>query len=176
MSDHTLLQLAPETVRFCPLCGGSLRRRPVPPDQKEEAVCAACGFVFYLNPKVVAGAIVAEDGKLLLVRRNVNPSKGKWTFPGGFVDWGEAVTSAAVREALEETGLQVDLDGLVGVYSYSGFPVVIIVYRGRVTGGAIRANHEVSETAWFLPEEIPWEELAFPSTWQALRDWLSTRQ
>lgn len=168
--------LAPETIRFCPLCGAALQRRPVPPEHKIEAVCSGCGFIYYLNSKVVAGAIVAEDGKLLLVRRNSNPSKGKWTFPGGFVDWGEAVTSAAVREALEETGLAVELDGLVGVYSYSGAPVVIVVYRARVTGGTLTENHEIAEATWLCPEEIPWEELAFPSTQQALRDWLSTRR
>ena len=78
--------LAPETIRFCPLCGAALQRRPVTPEHKIEAVCSGCGFIYYLNSKVVAGAIVAEDGKLLLVRRNNNPSKGKWTFPGGFVD------------------------------------------------------------------------------------------
>lgn len=176
MGDPSSSYLAPETIRFCPLCGALLRRQPVPPDQKQEAVCAGCGFVFYLNSKVVAGTIVEENGRLLLIRRNGDPSKGKWTFPGGFVDWGEAVTSAAVRETLEETGLTVDLGGLVGVYSYSGAPVVIVVYRGRVVGGALKANHEVAEAAWLRPEGIPWEDLAFPSTQQALRDWLSDRQ
>jgi ADP-ribose pyrophosphatase YjhB (NUDIX family) len=165
--------LAPSTVRYCPLCRGDLIRIPVPPDQKEEAVCSACGFVFYLNPKVVAGTIPAEDGRILLVRRNINPAKGKWTFPGGFVDWGETVTGAALRETEEETGLHVELDGLVGVYSYPDFPVVIVVYRARVAGGALRLCGEIQELAWLTPGEIPWDELAFPSTREALRDFLA---
>ncbi|MBI4587931.1 MAG: NUDIX hydrolase [Candidatus Rokubacteria bacterium] len=167
------LSLAPSTVRYCPLCAAALVRIPVPPDQKEEAVCSSCGFVFYLNPKVVAGTIPVEDGRILLVRRNIDPSKGKWTFPGGFVDWGETVTGAAVRETLEETGLRVDLDGLLGVYSYPNFPVVVVVFRARVRGGALQLTHEIQEFAWMAPGEIPWESLAFPSTKQALRDLLS---
>src|SRR3972149_1540803 len=159
---HLPLYLAPSTIRFCPLCGSDLVRVPLPPDQKEEAVCPACGFVFYLNPKVVAGTIPAEDGRILLVRRNINPSKGKWTFPGGFVDWGETVAGAALRETLEETGLRVDLDGLVGVYSYPDAPVVIVVYRARVAGGALQLNHEIQEFAWLSPGEIPGDALGFP--------------
>ena len=173
--EHPSQHLAPETIRFCPLCGAALIRQPIPPDRKEEAVCPTCDFVFYLNPKLVAGAIPAKDGRILLVRRAIEPALGKWTFPGGFVDWGESVGEAAVRETREETGLAVDLGGLLGVYSYPGVPVVIVVYRARPNGGALMANHEVQELAWVLPEEIPWEELAFPSTREALRDWLQNR-
>jgi len=173
--DSPLRQLAPETIRFCPLCGARLVRQPVAPDAKQEAVCSACDFVFYLNPKVVAGAILARDGRILLLRRAIEPARGKWTFPGGFVDWGEAVREAAIRETREEVQIEVRLDRLHGVYSYPGAPVVIVVYRARMAGGTLRANHEVQEVAWVRPEAIPWEELAFPSTLEALRDWLGGR-
>ncbi len=173
MTPDVSRQLAPQTINFCPLCGAGLTRKRVPPDEKEEAVCLGCGFVFYLNPKVVAGTIPASDGRILLVRRNIEPAKGKWTFPGGFVDWAESVPAAALRETLEETGLTVALDSLVGVYSYPGVPVVIVVYRARVTGGSLRQSHEVADLTWVRPQEIPWEGLAFPSTRDALRDWLT---
>ena len=121
----------------------------------------------------MAGTIPFEDGRIHLVRRNINPSKGKWTFPGGFVDWGETVTGAALRETQEETGLRVDLDGLVGVYSYPDAPIVIVVYRARVAGGTLGLSDEIQELAWLTPGQIPWDELAFPSTREALRDFLS---
>jgi mutator protein MutT len=167
-------QLSPEVARFCPLCGGGLVVQPVPPEGKAELVCGGCRFVFYLNHKVVAGTVPEADGRILLTRRAINPAHGKWTFPGGYVDWGEAVEAAAVRETLEETGLDVALDGLLGVYSYPGTAVVIVVYRARVTGGEIRICHENDRVEWVTPADIPWDELAFPSTVAALRDLLRT--
>lgn len=170
--SHFLRQLTPESIRFCPLCGGGLERRPVPPDDRPQMVCARCHFVFYLNHKVVAGTIPEDGGRILLTRRAIHPAHGKWTFPGGYVDWGEPVEQAAVRETWEETGLTVALGGLVGVYSYPDTPVVIVVYRARVTGGALATCHENDRVEWVAPHEIPWAELAFPSTQSALRDFL----
>ncbi|HEY7366474.1 MAG TPA: NUDIX hydrolase [Methylomirabilota bacterium] len=166
--------LAPHTIHFCPLCGGPLGREAVPPDQREQAVCSACDFVFYLNPKVVAGAILEQDGRVLLTRRAINPGRGLWTFPGGFVDFGETVTDAALRETFEETGLHVELTGLLNVYSYPGAPV-IIVYRARVTGGTLTPCDENDALEWMKLSEIPWEALAFPSTREALREWVGLR-
>jgi len=96
--NESLRLLTPDGVRFCPLCGGALERRPVPPEGRHEPVCTGCGFVFYLNHKVVAGTIPESDGRILLTRRAINPSYGKWTFPGGFVDWGEPVETAALTD------------------------------------------------------------------------------
>ncbi len=177
MASDSSFRLAPDTIRFCPLCGAPLERRPIPPENKREMVCSApaCEFVFYLNQKVVAGVIAVEDGRLLLTRRAINPAHGKWTFPGGYVDWGEPVDAAAVRETYEETGLEVALQGLVGVYSYAATPVVIVVYEARVTGGTLQLCHENDRIEWVTAEEIPWPELAFPSTTAALRDFLATR-
>ena len=107
---------------------------------------------------------------MLLTRRAIHPAHGKWTFPGGFVDWGEAVEAAAIRETFEETGLTVSLHGLVGVYSYPGTPLVIVVYRARVEGGTLACCHENDRVEWVTPAQIPWDELAFPSTHSALKD------
>lgn len=172
---HPHRRLTPETVRFCPLCGGGLARSSVPPENKLELVCDGCAFVYYLDHKVVAGTIPFDDGRVLLTRRAIHPGFGKWTFPGGFVDWGEPVEAAAIRETIEETGLAVVLEGLVGVYSYAGTPLVIVVYRARVEGGEITVCHENDRVEWMKPAEIPWDELAFPSTEAALRDALGVR-
>jgi len=165
--------LSPERLRFCPLCGAGLERRPVPPEGKLELVCAGCHFVYYLSQKVVAGTIPVENGRILLTRRAIHPAHGKWTFPGGYVDWGEPVDEAAIRETQEETGLTVKLGNLVGVYSYAAAPVVIIVYEARVTGGTLAVCHENDRVEWMAPSDIPWDELAFPSTTAALQDFLS---
>ena len=174
MSDEPLRVLAPSTIRYCPLCAGALGRMAVPPDQREQAVCRACDFVFYLNPKVVAGTIPEQDGRLLLTRRSIHPGYGLWTFPGGFVDFGETVTDAAVRETLEETGLTVEITGLLNVYSYPGSPV-IIVYTARVTGGTLTPCAENDLLEWVKADAIPWDTLAFPSTREALREWVGAR-
>jgi ADP-ribose pyrophosphatase YjhB (NUDIX family) len=172
--DHGHRVLSPGTMRFCPLCGTGLTRAPVPPDQREQSVCPACEFVFYLNPKVVAGTIPEQDGRLLLTRRSINPGRGLWTFPGGFVDFGETVSDAAVRETVEETGLAVELTGLLNVYSYPGSPV-IIVYTARVTGGTLTPCAENDRLEWLTAAEIPWAQLAFDSTREALREWVGRR-
>ena len=166
--------LGPETIRFCPLCAGPLEREPVPPDQREQAVCSRCRFIFYLNPKVVAGTIPEADGRILLTRRTIDPGRGLWTYPGGFVDFGEAVADAAVRETFEETGLTVELTGLLNVYSFAGAPV-IIVYRARVVCGSLTVCDENDQLEWTSPDEIPWDRLAFPSTREALREWVAER-
>ena len=164
--------LSPLTMRFCPLCAAALSRAPVPPDQREQAVCPVCKFVFYLNPKVVAGTIPEQDGRVLLTRRSINPGHGLWTFPGGFVDFGESVTDAAVRETFEETGLKVELTGLHNVYSYPAAPV-IVVYRASVVGGTLTTCDENDCLEWVAADDIPWDGLAFPSTRQALREWVA---
>ena len=166
--------LAPETARFCPLCGAPLAREPVPPDHREQHVCSRCRFVFYLNPKVVAATLPEQDGAVLLTRRSINPGIGLWTFPGGFVDFGESVTDAAVRETFEETGLTVDITGLHNVYSYPGAPV-IVVYTARVLGGTLTTCDENDALEWVAPGTIPWDALAFPSTREALREWVAAK-
>jgi ADP-ribose pyrophosphatase YjhB (NUDIX family) len=174
MADHDTAHrvLAPSTIRFCPLCGSALARERVPPDHREHPVCSGCRFVFYLNPKVVAATIPEDHGRLLLTRRSINPARGKWTFPGGFVDYGESTEDAALRETLEETGLRVRLTGLLGVYSYTDAPV-IVVYRARVLGGTLTACDENDAVEWVRPGDIPWSELAFPSTREALTAWVN---
>jgi ADP-ribose pyrophosphatase YjhB (NUDIX family) len=165
--------ISPQTIRFCPLCGADLAPKAMETGKRPEMVCTGCEFVFYMNQKVVAGTIPWQDGRLLLTRRAIDPANGKWTFPGGYVDWGETVDAAALRETWEETGLTVKLGGLIGVYSYRDSPVVIVVYRARVLGGTLSLCHENDRLEWVTPGDVPWGELAFPSTVEAMRDFLS---
>ncbi len=158
--------------RFCPQCGGSLASRQLRACDPPRLVCQACGFVVYLDPKVATGVILPLDGGIVLLRRGIHPSYGKWVFPGGYVDRGETPEAAAVREAKEESGLDVKIQRLIGLYAYPGNAVILTVYAGEVTGGSLQLDEESLEAAIFPPERIPWEDLAFTSTSQALRDYL----
>ena len=157
--------------RFCPRCGGALERRVLKTTEPERPVCADCGFVFYIDPKIAVGTIIRNaDDRLVLVRRAIEPGYGLWVFPGGYVDRGEALTAAAVREAREECGLDVRLDALVNVYSYPGRAPVIVVYAATAIGGSLCTDEECLESAEFERSRIPWERLAFRSTHEALDD------
>src|SRR5262249_19325315 len=127
-------------------------------------------------PKVAVGTIIkTDDERLVLVRRAIEPGYGLWVFPGGYVDRGEELTAAAIREAREESGLDVRIDGLVSIYSYPSRPVIIIVYAASVIGGELCYDEESLEARLFTPDEIPWTMLAFRSTNEALRDYFAGR-
>jgi ADP-ribose pyrophosphatase YjhB (NUDIX family) len=159
--------------RFCPRCGGALERRELKSTEPMRPVCTSCGFVFYLDPKIAVGTIIqTANDRLVLVRRAIEPGYGKWVFPGGYVDRGETLTSAAIREAREECGLDVRLDNLVNVYSYPGRAPVIIVYAATAIGGTLCMDDECLEAAELDRTAIPWTDLAFRSTHEALRDYL----
>ena len=158
--------------RFCPSCSGGLTSRRLKPAEPERLVCVECGSVLFLDPKVAACTICPLDGGVVLVRRGIEPAYGKWVIPGGHVDRGEEVAAAAVRETREETCLEVIVRELVNVYSYAGNAVVVVVYIAKVVGGRLQAGDETLEARVFAPSAIPWEDLAFVSTADALRDYL----
>ncbi len=160
--------------RFCPACGAALERCTV--EGKRRPVCTACGSVFWQDPKVAVAALIpwGENGSVLLGRRAIDPGKGRWSFPSGYVDRGEDVQQAARREVLEETGLHVDIGGLVGVYSAAGHPVVLIVYMARHVGGAACPGPEVSELAGFTLERLP--DMAFQHDEKIIREWLAIQR
>jgi ADP-ribose pyrophosphatase YjhB (NUDIX family) len=164
------------TFRFCPVCGSTLELRELKAADPKRLVCTGevCGFVFYLDPKVAVGTIIrSSDGRrIVLVRRAIQPGYGKWVFPGGYVDRGEEIREAAIREAREEAGLDVRLDRLINVYSYTGRVPVIIVFAATQIGGELAIDDESLEAREFEPEDIPWDDLAFRSTKEALREYL----
>ncbi|MFH1242830.1 MAG: NUDIX hydrolase [Pseudomonadota bacterium] len=157
--------------RFCPACGGALKTSVLKPNEPPRLVCGACEFIFYLDPKVVVCTILEMDGKILLLKRGINPQKGKWVMPGGYVDRNEEVKAAAIRETQEESGLKISIGELVGVYSYPGNLTVVIVYTSQYLAGELLPKDETLEAKWFPKEEIPWDKLAFQSTMDALKDY-----
>ena len=162
----------PQEYRFCPRCGSRLEARLLKEGEPERLVCGSCSFVFYLGPKLVAGAIIELDGGIVLIKRAIEPGYGKWTFPGGFVERGEVAEAAAEREALEEAGVEIEVTGIVGLYSYEGQIPAIAVFAARVTGGEPAPLDETLDVRNFSPGALPWSEMAFPSTEQALKDYL----
>jgi 8-oxo-dGTP diphosphatase len=159
-------------AKFCPRCGGKLENRYVEIEQHLRKVCSGCGFIFYLNPKVVAAAVPRQEDRIWLVRRNIEPASGDWTFPGGYVDLGECVRDAAIRETYEETLLRIRLDDFLNIYSYADVGIVLVVYRATVIGGEAGVTPESREVKAFHLDEIPWTNLAFPSTREALADYV----
>jgi 8-oxo-dGTP diphosphatase len=157
---------------FCPRCGGRLELRVVKKGEPERLVCRQCSFIFYLGPKLVAAVICEMDGGIVMTQRAIEPGYGKWTFPGGFMDRGETAEDAASREAREEAGVEVEVGEILGLYSYEDQVPVIAVYTGRVTGGKLQALDETMAARVFPRDGLPWGEMAFPSTEQALKDYV----
>jgi ADP-ribose pyrophosphatase YjhB (NUDIX family) len=167
VASSAMASLNPALVeaRFCPRCG-----QPAKITFPRSIACPHCGYAAYFNPKPVAGAIPLDDeDRVILMRRGFDPGRGRWTFPGGFVDLGESVEDAARRETDEELGLAIELGRLVGVYSRAQERVVLIVFLARAVGRP-RPTPEAIEVRAFAQAEVPWDELAFWSTERALRD------
>ena len=140
-------------ARFCSQCGNALGRRH--DGGRERAWCERCGFIAYRNPVPVAVVLARDGDRILLVRRANEPLRGFWAPPAGYVEVDESVEDAAVREAREETGLDVALEGLLGVYSGPAAGLVAIAYAGRVVGGRLAPSDEAEEAALFRPRELP---------------------
>ena len=132
-------------------------------------MCPGCGKIIYYDPKVVATSVVERGAMVLIVKRAMEPGLGLWSLPGGYVDRGEAVEQAAQREVKEETGLDVKVTGLVGIFSEPGYPVILVAYDSQVLGGELQPGPEVMELGFFSPEKLP--PLAFTRDVQVLKDW-----
>ncbi len=146
-------------------------------DNRERLVCADCGHVAYENPKVVVGAVVVADGSVLMCRRAIEPRRGFWTLPAGYLEHGETLEEGAAREAWEEAQAAIVLDGILGVFSISRIGQVQVIFRGSFAGEPrFAAGDESLEVALFAPERIPRDHIAFPSVIWALDAWQKAGQ
>lgn len=163
-------------IEFCFACGNEVAWQRLPHDKHKRLVCGTCGHITYLNPKSVAGVIpVMPDGRIALLQREIDPARGKWSYPAGYQELGETVRSAAVRESWEEISVRPKLGPLLNVYSYENSGVITTVFIGYLG----RQQHpkpgvESQSVRLFEPKKIPWKQLAFLSTVDALRDYMDT--
>lgn len=159
--------------KICPRCGSDLHQAVL--DGRPRLQCSndSCDFIYYHNPIPAAGGVIVDNGKILLVKRGMMPKIGWWCLPAGFMEWNEHPSQTAIREVKEETGLEIELDGIFEVYSGNDDPrmnAVLILYLGRITGGELRAGDDAVEVAWF-PLDKPPENIAFESHIQAINDY-----
>ena len=162
--------------RFCPLCGSRFNVLVLKKNEPARLVCSSCAFIFFLDPKVVSCSITELDNKIVLLKRSIKPQKGKWVMPGGYVERGEEVRAAAIRETREECGLEVRIKYLLGVYSYAGVLPIVVVYVAEHVSGDLIAGDEALETGLFSLAKIPWKELGFQSTTEALTHYCERRK
>jgi len=164
------------TLNYCSRCGGRLTFGEVEGEERERLACESCGYIAYVNPRLVVTTLpVTSAGELVLLRRGIEPGLGLWAQPGGFLEIDETVHEGAVRETLEETGLLVEPTEILGLYSRTEAAIVVVAFEAHVTGGRFRTNAEASEIVAFRPEAIPWPEIAFKTSFWAIRDWLRHR-
>jgi ADP-ribose pyrophosphatase YjhB (NUDIX family) len=162
-----------ESLRNCSRCGNTLSFGPVDGEDRPRHHCDQCGFVAYVNPRLVVTTLpVTERGEVVLLRRGIPPGYGAWAQPGGFLESDETTIMGAVRETREETGLLVEPTRIVGIYSRPQAGVAVVAYEARITGGEMMTTPEALEVRPYPIDAIPWPLIAFNTTLWALRDWV----
>ncbi|MEL6543911.1 MAG: NUDIX hydrolase [Myxococcota bacterium] len=147
---------------------GPVHRRVPPGDDRERMVCDECGFVDYVNPKIVVGVVASWGERYLMCRRAIEPRRGFWTIPAGYMEEGESAEAGAAREAWEEARARLEIDRLLAVYSVPRISQVQLMYRARLLTDQVEAGPESLEVGLFTWDELPWEDLAFPTVKWAL--------
>jgi ADP-ribose pyrophosphatase YjhB (NUDIX family) len=161
------------TLNYCSRCGAALRLGPQPAEDRDRLACERCGHITYVNPRLVVTTLpVTEAGEVVLLRRGIEPGRGLWAQPGGFMEIDETVHEGAIRETLEETGLLVEPGAVVGLYTRPEAAIVVIAFEARIVGGTPTVTSEALEVKPFVPEAIPWPEIAFRTSLWALSDWV----
>ncbi len=164
------------TIKFCSNCGHAVSRQIPPGDQLPRAVCEHCGTVHYENPRVVVGCVPEWQGRILLCRRAIEPRRGYWTAPAGFLEIGESMHAAAARETAEEALAEVEVGSLLSVVNVLHAAQVHVMFRARMQDARHGAGVESLETGLFQESEIPWGDIAFASIHFALERYLKDRR
>lgn len=162
-------------MKYCASCGERVTRKIPPGDNRKRWVCDACDAVHYQNPRVVVGCVPERDGRILLCRRAIEPRRGFWTLPAGFLELNETAAAGALREAWEEARARLEIDQLLAVYSIPRISQIQLIYRARLLQPDIAAGPETLELDLFHWDAIPWDLLAFPSVHWALADYRAVR-
>ncbi|PWR22076.1 NUDIX hydrolase [Zavarzinia compransoris] len=144
-------------------------------DDRVRRVCRTCGFIDYVNPLIIVGTVISHDDRILLVRRAIEPRRGFWTIPAGYMEEGESVAEGAAREAWEEALARIEIDALLAVYSIPRISQVQLIHRAALPTPDFGIGPESLEARLFAFDEIPWDDLAFPSVHWALRHWHEVR-
>jgi ADP-ribose pyrophosphatase YjhB (NUDIX family) len=163
-------------MKFCSECGSEVSFKIPSGDNRERHVCDSCGVIHYINPRIIAGTLPVYEDKILLCRRAIEPRKGFWTLPAGFMENGETTEQAAARETIEEAEAKVHIHGLYTVFNLPHISQVYLFFRADVIGGLHGAGEESLETALFEEQDIPWKELAFPTIYRTLKLYFDDRK
>ncbi len=163
-------------MKFCSQCGEPVILTIPEGDHRERHVCGSCATIHYRNPNIIAGTIPRWGDRILLCKRAIEPRRDLWTVPAGFLEMGETIEQGAIRETLEETGAEVSIEALHGVYSILHAEQVYMLYRAQLKTPAFGPTPESSEVRLFSEEEIPWQDLAFKVIETALRHYFSHRR
>jgi len=164
-------------MKFCSTCGQPVALLIPADDHLPRHVCAACGTVHYQNPKVIVGCVPEwEDGRVLMCKRSIEPRLGLWTFPAGFLEMGETSGEGAARETLEESGAVVEIGELFAVINVPYVSQIFMLHRGRMTSAHHHATPESSETVLMREDEIPWDDIAFPTIYHGLKWFFEDRR
>lgn len=163
-------------MNYCSHCGAKVALKIPAGDTLPRFVCDICLVIHYQNPRIVAGCIPEWEDRILLCRRAIEPQYGLWTLPAGFMENGETIEEAAVRETREEAEADVELTSLYTVFSIPHISQVYMMFRGRLRNTDFKAGHESLEVQLFRPEDIPWDTLAFRVISETLRHYVEDRQ
>ncbi len=172
-ASHSMLDIV---ISYCIRCGAGVSFLVPAGDNLPRYICNACGHVHYENPRLVVGCVVEHEGRILLCRRAIEPRRGFWTLPAGFMENGESTAAAARRETREEAGAHIIIDAPFALISIAHINQVHLFYRGRLATPEYSAGEESLEVELFAPQAIPWTELSFRSVTLCLERYLADRQ